>query len=385
MNGKPFVSVICEYNPFHFGHKFQMECFKKSFDAVVCIQSGDIVQRGTAAVASKYLRAEAALKNGASLVLELPVPWCCASARDFARAGVHIAKNIGSGYLGFGVEDELEIPLKIQELMSQNSFETELSSLAEKHKNLSYPALLKEYVSFSLGEDYAKAISKPNNILALEYLSAIRDAGINPFGVKRNFDFASSSAIRSLADGEKMLGSLPTESKNVFGRELFEDFPRDTSRLDSFFIGTLRRVNRVDLEKDLYSVTDDLLNKILSASKAAVTVDELVALCTDKIYTSARVRRAINSVVFGITKEIVSSMPTYTTVLAADRLGCEILKNAKKNENFDIITKPVHALECREETKNAFLFSKGIEDVISLSAPKPCSSDKGKGPFISGR
>lgn len=382
MDRKHFVSVICEYNPFHFGHKFQMECFKKSFDAVVCIMSGDIVQRGTAAVASKYLRAEAAIKNGANLVLELPIPWCCASARDFARAGVHIAKNIGSDFLGFGTEDGLDAVLKIEKLLTNPSFEEDMSKIQEENKNLSYPALLTKYIGYRLGEKYAIAVSKPNNILALEYLSAMRGTGMTPFGVERNFDFASSSSIRSLSDGEKMLSAIPEESKNVFERELLADFPRDGKKLDAFFIGTLRLMKKIDVDKGFYSVTDDLFYKILSESRRVSTVDELVMRCSNKIYTSARVRRAVNSIVFGIEKSNVSAMPTYTTVLAADNIGFEILKNAKKNENFDIITKPVRALECGESTKNMFMFSKSIEDIIALSAPNPFPTDKGKNPFI---
>lgn len=382
MSGKRFVSVICEYNPFHFGHKFQMECFKKEFDAVVCIQSGDIVQRGTAAIASKYLRAEAAIKNGANLVLELPMPWCCASARDFARAGVHIADNIGSAFLGFGIEDDLEISLKIQELVSGSNFDQELSFFAEKHKNLSYPALLTEFVSIRLGKDFATAVSKPNNILALEYLLAMKGRAMQPFGVKRNFDFSSSSAIRSLENPNEILSALPEESGAVFSREMLKDFPRDGSRLDSFFIGTLRRMNKFCNNSDFYSVTDDLFNKIFAEAKNSATTDELVLRCTDKIYTTARVRRAINSIVFGITKQRVLAMPTYTTVLAADGIGCEILKSAKKNENFDIITKTARVSEFRDSTKDSFLFSKGIEDIISLSAPIPLSANQGKSPFI---
>ncbi|MBO4277044.1 MAG: nucleotidyltransferase family protein, partial [Clostridia bacterium] len=74
-----FAAVICEYNPFHRGHLYQLNRIKDSFDGVICVMSGDAVQRGDFAVAGKYLRARAALECGADLVLELPAPWCCAS------------------------------------------------------------------------------------------------------------------------------------------------------------------------------------------------------------------------------------------------------------------------------------------------------------------
>ena len=87
--------IICEYNPFHFGHAYQIKNLKERFDTVVCILGGNISQRGEAAVSDRYIRAKAALQNGADLVVELPAPWCCASAREFAAGGVFLAKELG--------------------------------------------------------------------------------------------------------------------------------------------------------------------------------------------------------------------------------------------------------------------------------------------------
>ena len=382
MESKKFVSLICEYNPFHFGHKFQMEQLKKEFDAVVCILSGDIVQRGEAAIASKYLRAEAALKSGASLVLELPLPWCCSSARDFASAGVYIADAISSPYLAFGAEDDLDVLLKLNDTVSKDDFSEKVKGFIEESGNLSYPLALSQAVKEYLGEEYASAISKPNNILALEYLLAMKGKNILPFAVKRNFDFKSSSDIRSLGNGEAILGSLPEESKNVFQSVLNSDFPRETNKLDSFIIASLRQMNYKEKPKNIYSATDDLVNKLVENAKDCHTFGDLVSKTTDRVYTSARVRRCILSLVFGITDSSVKKMPTYTTVLAADSKGREILKNAKNNEKLKIITKPVKALEQGIDVKEAYLFSKGIEDIVSLTAPKPAYTDLGRTPKI---
>ncbi len=382
MESKKFVSLICEYNPFHFGHKFQMEQLKKEFDGVVCILSGDIVQRGEAAVASKYLRAEAALKSGASLVLELPLPWCCSSARDFASAGVYIADAISSPYLAFGAEDDLDVLLKLSDTVSKNDFSEKVKSLIEESGNLSYPLALSQAVKEYLGEEYASAISKPNNILALEYLSAMKGTNISPFAVKRNFDFTSSSNIRSLGEGELILDSLPDESKRVFQSALYSDFPRETNKLDSFIIATLRQMNYKEKPKNIYSATDDLVNKLIENAKYCHTFGDLVLKTTDRVYTSARVRRCVLSLVFGITDFMVKKMPTYTTVLSADSKGREILKNAKNNEKLKIITKPVKALEQGTDVKQAYLFSKEIEDIVSLTAPKPAYTDLGRTPKI---
>ncbi len=379
---KRYVSVICEYNPFHFGHLHQLKQLKSEFDGVVCIMSGNLVQRGSVAVADKYLRAETALKNGADLVLELPFPWCCSSAKDFARAGVHIASNVAASHLAFGAEDDLNSLCKIREFISTDDFGEKLKSFVEQNKNLSYPQALKALVDEELGEEYASISEKPNNILALEYLSALENYEITPFAVKRDQGFKSSSKIRSLGDGELILNELPSESAKVLKRELGKDFPRDIKKLDSFFIGSLRRMSCEKGFENYYSTPYDLFKKLVSNSVKANSVDELIVNCADKIYTSARVRRAILATVFGITTHRVRSMPSYTCVLGANEIGREILKLSKKQSKIDITTKPVKALEASEKTRESFLFAKGVEDVIALSAPTPIPSDTGKTPFI---
>lgn len=383
MDAKNYVAVICEYNPFHFGHRFQMDKLRERFDGVVCIMSGDIVQRGSVAVADKYLRAETALKNGADLVLELPIPFCCSSARDFARAGVHIADAVGVSYLAFGAEDCEELLFSIQNYTDSVDFEQKTKQYVENHKNTSYPQAITDIIKSELGDIAGEAIKKPNNILSLEYLSALKGKSITPFIVKRESGFRSSSEIRMSRDGDKMASLLPEESASVLLRENGAAYPRDAAKLDAFFIGTLRMINASNqIGKALYSTPHDLEKKILNGSVKCNTVDELVVLCTDKNYTAARVRRSINAIVFGIEQSQLQDDPSYTTVLALNDVGREILRAAKKKDAIDIITKPVNALTRCEKTKNAYLFAKSVEDVIALSEPKPTSADEGRNPII---
>src|SRR5574344_1446941 len=94
---KEAVFVICEYNPFHFGHMHQLSELKKSYESVICIMSGDFVQRGETAVYPK--------NAGADAVFELAFPFSCMAARDFAAAGVYLAAALGCRHLAFGAED----------------------------------------------------------------------------------------------------------------------------------------------------------------------------------------------------------------------------------------------------------------------------------------
>lgn len=85
------IGVVAEYNPFHFGHEHHLTETVRSLGEdcpVVCVMSGDFIQRGQAAVYSKFARAEAAINCGVDLVLELPLPWTLSSAEGFARGAV---------------------------------------------------------------------------------------------------------------------------------------------------------------------------------------------------------------------------------------------------------------------------------------------------------
>ena len=91
------AAIICEYNPFHNGHKFHIEETKRQLeaDAVIAIMSGNFVQRGDAAIFDKHLRAKAAVLGGADLVLELPAVYSSASAEFFAKGAVKILDKLG--------------------------------------------------------------------------------------------------------------------------------------------------------------------------------------------------------------------------------------------------------------------------------------------------
>ena len=101
------IGIVCEYNPFHNGHARHITRALQEIgpdEGVVCVMSGDFVQRGEPAVYSKFARAEAACRGGADLVIELPLPWCLSSAEGFARGAVGLLGALGAEHLAFGSE-----------------------------------------------------------------------------------------------------------------------------------------------------------------------------------------------------------------------------------------------------------------------------------------
>ena len=69
------TGIICEYNPLHLGHKKQLDMIRQADPdgAIVCLMSGNFVQRGKPAIVSKAVRAKAAILAGAPRCTKLPL------------------------------------------------------------------------------------------------------------------------------------------------------------------------------------------------------------------------------------------------------------------------------------------------------------------------
>ncbi|MBE7015824.1 MAG: nucleotidyltransferase family protein, partial [Ruminococcaceae bacterium] len=136
------AGIICEYNPFHNGHKYQIEMLKKSYDAVVCIMSGSFVQRGDVAIFNKWTRAKACLMSGCDLVIELPVIYSLSSAQGFSRGAVSILdKTNVIDVLSFGSESGNMGGLREAALILKNEPECVSTKIKDLLKQgLSYPA-----------------------------------------------------------------------------------------------------------------------------------------------------------------------------------------------------------------------------------------------------
>ena len=200
--------VICEYNPFHNGHKYLLEQIKSDNNSVIAVMSGSFTQRGDVAIADKFSRAETAVKYGADLVLELPTVYACAPAETFARGAVQVLRGTGVlDSLCFGSEtDDTELLKAAADIFEDERFKTELKANMESGDY--YPKAVEKAAETIHSQKLAKLLSTPNNILAVEYLRALRGTDIGFKAVKRvgtNHDsnevsgeYTSASNIRSI-------------------------------------------------------------------------------------------------------------------------------------------------------------------------------------------
>ena len=257
------VAIITEYNPFHNGHKYQIDALRSSFDediAIIAIMSGNYTQRGEIAVADKLIRATAAVECGVDLAIELPFPYSMSSAEFFARSGVYIADRLGIvDYLAFGSElGNIDKLTTVAKNMSSNEFSQLLSKYTsnKQYANCGYPVLCQRAYEELYHDNIGDAFFSPNNILAIEYIKAIiaLNSKIIPITIKRegagynediNADTAmqSATAIRALmsSDIKSALNYVPDSAKNIYTSAINDKLmPTDQSKLDAAVISFFR-------------------------------------------------------------------------------------------------------------------------------------------------
>lgn len=186
------LGIICEYNPFHNGHLYHLEQSKKMTGSnyTVAIMSGNFTQRGSTAIIDKWSRAEAALKNGVDLVIELPVLYATSSAENFADGAINILNSLKVvDYLSFGSEtSDIETLDKIADILYKEpkTYKNLLST--ELKKGLSFPkARENALLAYLDDKKYGNILSSPNNILGIEYIKALKKykSNIKPISITR--------------------------------------------------------------------------------------------------------------------------------------------------------------------------------------------------------
>lgn len=328
------AAIIAEYNPFHNGHKFHIEEARRYADRIVVLMSGSFVQRGEPAVFSKWQRAEAAVKNGADLVLELPFFYSTAASRDFALGAVDILTRLNViDLLCFGTECG-----SIDALRKAAYSEDEYLTLALKRhlsNGLSYPAAL-EKASSECGLTTAQG---PNDLLGSEYLRALSSLSstIKPICVKRTVRhdsdeksgaFASASAVRSMISAGDDVSCLIPE------QELCSPlFFKDLQPLLYLAVKNLDRSNY-----SIRSLSDaELLNTILN-TPTEPDINSYLYNIKSKRYTMSRVKRTLLHILLNSGEKIPNFEP-YARVLALNNAGRSVLSDIKKNSAIKIITK----------------------------------------------
>ena len=328
------ASIIAEYNPFHKGHAYQINKIKEDYtDFIVVIMSGSFVQRGEPAITNKYERARIAINNGASLVLELPLPYATSNAEIFALGAINILNSMGIiNRLYFGSEDDVEVLKSLQEKIDKNFDEDKLKKyLSEGMSFIRSRQLAMDFLT----EEEKEILKRPNNILGIEYLRSLAklNSSIEARSIKRknvNHDddfsldgFASASHIRRLAyEGEDVSSFLP-------GYDLVVE-----NKLENYFdIFKYKMISEKINFKDYFDYEEGLENRILE-NLDAINFHDLIEKVHSKRHSRSRIKRLIIEILLDIKKDLIKNSfeDPYTRVLACDERGIEIFKKSK-NKN----------------------------------------------------
>ena len=330
------VGIICEYNPFHLGHKKQIDRVRAAIGsdtAIICLMSGNFVQRGQPAIFHKSLRAKAAVLAGADLVLELPVTCALSSAEGFARGGVEILGKF-CDYLCFGCETgNVNSLMSTAKALLSEEFKPLLRS--ELDKGLSFPAA--RAAALEAMDMDAEILRRPNDILAVEYCKAILSTGtsMKPFPIVREGDYhaqipdsenpSATSLRRQILTRENWQSYVPETV-----REVFENAPVHTlEAAERAVLMKLRTMADAEFEALPYG-SEGLWRKFMHASRIESSIDAITAATKSKRYTATRIQRMLLCAFLGITEADLSSPSPYVRALALNDRGRSVLKQARE-------------------------------------------------------
>lgn len=363
-----FCAIICEFNPFHNGHKYILEQARKlsGCDGVLCIMSGSFTQRGEACVFDKYTRARHAVLSGADCVIQLPAPFAVAPAEIFASGAIKILSAIPQvKKLAFGCEDgDKQLFINSAELLIDES---------EKFKTTLYGGL-------DSGESYVKSyaeafekcggdgdfIGKPNNILGIEYTKAVLRAAadIEIMPVKRVGSFFNEKSLQenfSSAQAIRLNPHSPTVKDNmpVYVYEDFKNCKQD-QRYGIFLTDCLFKANTRNLKR-IYGCNEGLENRLKNI--VSYGYEKLLNEATTKRYSASRIRRILCANALELyaddCRKFMDS-PLYIRPLAVKKDNADSVLSALSQSRYPLVTAPHTdklsgaALECFEKDKLEF-------------------------------
>ena len=333
------TGIICEYNPFHLGHKKQLDAVNAAFPdgGIVCLMSGNFVQRGAPAIIDKALRAKTAVQSGADLVLELPVTASLSSAEGFAQKGVDILAPF-CDRLCFGAETaEAGKLIVAAEILLSEAFSDSLRM--QLGKGLSFPAARQAALE-DLGCD-STCIRQPNDILAVEYCKAILRSSHNmiPYPILRRGDYhdtvpdpenPSATALRqSMLQGGNWQNYVGTEAAQCFSDAALHSMAAGERAV----LARLRCMREEEFSAIPFG-SEGLWRKLMHAVRREATLDGIIAATKSKRYTRTRIDRMILCAFLGITEEQMEAPIPYVRVLALNEKGRHILNTARETGSF---------------------------------------------------
>jgi len=357
------LGIVAEYNPFHNGHLYHLQKAKEQTGAkfVVCVMSGNFVQRGNTSIVDKWTKTQMALAGGVDLVIELPTIYSVSSAESFAQGAVKILDNLGIiDTISFGTEtDDFAALNNISKIIAEEPKEYVNMLKDELKQGLSFPKAREQALIKYLNDDirYKNILNNPNNILGVEYLKALKQlkSKITPVAIKREKvyyndnaivdDFASATAIRKMVVNKEfsdLIKVVPRVTYETLQKE-FEvgNVIYDLQRYEKEIFYALRRMSISEIA-ELPDVSEGLENTIKNAANFCNNINDFINMVKTKRYTQTRIQRILIFALLGITKkdvQMAKKVVPYARVLGFNEKGKLLLSGiSQNNPKMEVIT-----------------------------------------------
>ena len=397
MAEKPQIyGIISEFNPFHLGHEYLIQQARKNGAShIVCIMSGNYVQRGEPAFFSKWARSEMALKCGADLIIELPLPWAISGAEKFAFGGVYLLNALSCvDKIIFGSEcGDIRLLENTARLLLSTEWTAQLQK--ELKKGFSFANARQRAITAFYHTDISQLLNAPNNILGIEYCKAIKllRSSIVPLAIKRkgaghdtdNFPIekiASSSQIRHLIQQNALKETadfLPEQAAQIVKREISHGLaPVFFKKLEPAILAKLRQMTAIDFSLLPDIGSEGLHNRLYHAVQNAVSLSDLYELTKTKRYSHARIRRLVLSAFLNLEEVSKISSPPYLKILGMNQAGSEILKICKQNNcQLPILVRSSDLPFLDENGQKIARLESTSTDLYALAQPQiqPCGTE----------
>lgn len=352
------VGLITEYNPFHNGHLHHLResLSAAAADVSVAVMSGHFLQRGEPALVDKWVRTEMALAAGVDLVIELPLPWACSSAPDFARGAVQALTALGGvGALCFGSEAGKLQPLRnCAEVLSSQELEIGKRTTKLLRTGVNYPQARAEVLSEFLADECDReTLASPNNILGIEYLKALQQTGssIRPLTIPRigaGFhqtsvgpgNIASATGIRKmLNEGSPVAELIPPPAYRPLVPALESGQQFSAQAYVALLLAQIMRIP--DSLTDYWLVENGIENRLLTVAEQSVDLEGLISGIKTRQLTRTRIQRLLVSILLGIKKQEAANLlgagPRYLHLLGCSEQGQRFLGHCRKKLTIPLI------------------------------------------------
>ena len=334
LKSKTVTGLICEFNPFHNGHQYILDKIRQSTGGyIACVMSGNFVQRGECAIVDKWKRAEAALRCGADLVIELPLPFAVSTAEKFAAGGISLLNGLNCvDRLTFGSETgDIDLIVKTAEYLLSEKFKADIRP--EIDGGTPFASARSRAAALNLG--CAEILNNSNDILGVEYVKALiqSNSSIKPEAIKRHAighdkgssgDFASASEVRRILRSDGAPWRFMPEAAAEILKSGYN--PAILANLERAVLYKLRTMSAGDIRK-LPDISEGIEYRIKAAAGNAGSIEELYSMIKSKRYSHARIRRIVLSALLGIRSAHSEKMP-YIRILGMNENGRDIIGRA---------------------------------------------------------